>query len=494
MAVIRKSSLAAPFPEETIYSWLTRYGLLSGFPDQLSFLQYFCNYKGQQLTSVFPGYLCNLIKYSEIDPDRLIVHHSLLPYFRPFTNSQVYRKVTNHLTRGGASDGFSQLSMLANRIPESKDLFFCPLCLSDDLKKYGVGYWHVPHQLPWAGICHLHNIELQAIKRQRKVLELPPQEVDNVIVESSTFSGRSLAIATSSHFLWQKNSLQLDVDKVVQLYKTQLYRTGLATKSGSMRQYAWRKALMEFWNGILPEELDFALFSDKNFQSFPNNLIYQPYAQHHPLKHLIVINHLFGSVAEFLSAYSSETDIELPSLLDETLLTDSVHFTKVQKLIIDLRNGLSLRQAATLSNVSISFVKAKAIHNAIPIERRAQKLFAPEREQILNQLCEGSNTKEIAIRMMCSVSAVEQILTQNPELVDLRAKLRCLRLKIKHRTSLVVFIESHQVVKRVEVQRGCRASYTWLFKHDKEWLYDHLPAAVPRKDRYTRENQAHLHD
>jgi hypothetical protein len=495
MAFSKNSSLAAPFPDETLYSWLTRFGLLSGFPDHISFLQYFCDYKGQQLTSVFPSYLHNLSKFAEIDPDELIINHSLLPYFRPFSNSQVYENVTSQLKRGEATDAFSQLSLLANRIPESRDLFFCPLCLGDDLRNYGAAYWHVPHQLPWTGTCYLHNIKLQTKKRQRKVLELPPQEVDNSVKEYSTFNEKLTTIATSSYFLWRKNNQHINVDNVVRSYRVQLYRAGLATKTGSVRQDPWRKSLMEFWSGILPEVLDFALFSEKQIQNFPNNLIYQPHAQHHPIKHLLVIVHLYGSWDKFLECFHQE----IPISPEEAHLSD-LQRSKVIKnrpsiddalILKKLRQSNSLRNVATLAGVSVSYVKKIAIQNSVAIESRAHRIFQTEKKQILECLQRGEATSTIATAFACGVGVIEQLLSQHPQIVEHRRQLRKQNRRDKHRASILKLVEFHRGIKRGELQSAVRSSYTWLFKHDKQWLYKHLPKAIPHKDRNAHAKTTH---
>ena len=487
VALIRSSSLATPYPEETIYSWLARFGLLSGFPDDISFLEYFFDYRGQQLTSAFPSYLYKLSKFTEVDPDKLIINHTVLPYYRPFSNRQVYEDVTSHIKLGEATDAYTQFSLLANRIPQSKYLFFCPSCLQDDLIKYGVGYWHVPHQLPWVGICYLHQIKLQTRKRQRKTLDLSPQQISASAPLYNVINNRTSRIAKFSYSLWRINYSHLDRDRMVLLHKTELYKTGLASKSGTIRQDSWRKSLMEFWNGVLPQELEYLLFSEKNTQAFPNNLIYQPNAQHHPIKHILLIIHLYGSWDKFLECFhqdisSSSVAAHLSDLHRSKIIENK---TSIDDALIlkELRQSKSLRAVATQAGVSVLYAKKIAIQNNVPVEYRAQRIFQTEKKQILECLQRGDCTSIIAAKFSCCAGVVEQLLSQYPQIVEHRRQLRKQNRRDKHRASILKLVQSRRGIKRGELQSALRSSYTWLFKHDKQWLYKHLPKAILYKDR-----------
>jgi hypothetical protein len=421
---------------------------------------------------------------ANIAPEMLIINHSVLPFFRPFSHRKIYDAVIESLKNGKVVEAYSQLSLLANRIPESKNLYFCPRCMDDDIRGYGVAYWHVQHQLPWCDICYLHNINLHVKTRCRKTLELPPQVFDYRSIKSCHADAYSTSIASNSVKLWRLNQTSLALERVTECYQYALYKEGITSASGSVRQEFWRRSLEVHWLGNLPQKLESVLFNKRNFQTFPNNLIYQSSAQHHPIKHLLVIIHLFGGIDEFLACYHNNKFSISSNLPQKVLQIERVPQRKQDVLVNELKNGESMRQAAKRAKVSIGFAKSQAIQHDIPVERREQWLFAYERRQILNWLKEGKSTQEIARLMTCSVGSVEQLLTQQPVIKKLREVLRFFKRQQGHRCALLAWIAGNQNATRGQIQSAKRTTYTWLFKNDKQWLYENLPDSIPRKERY----------
>jgi len=485
VAGVRCSSLAAPFPFETLYGWLSRIGLLSHAGSDSQFLKLFMQYNGEQLTSIFPRYVNQLAKYSGIKAQLLLTQHTILPYFRPFIRSAVYTDIFGALVNSEGNDAYARFSLLANRIPEQKLLFYCPHCALCDLKNIGMAYWHREHQLPWVNVCYLHNEKLLGVARKRKVFVLPPQNISaNQTISKGVLSIAS-AYAEQSACLLRINQAELLPDRITATYINELIDSKLATIGGQVKQAAWFGALDDYWKAALPEELFRALFSHQAIRSFPVNLIYQPDAQHHPLKHLLVIIHLFGSFEKFMQRYCSLEQQNIECQSSQTS-RERVSTSKLSKLLSKLNNGESLRQAAKAAKVSIGFAKSTALQNGIEIERRAQRLFAFERKQILDWLKEGRKTQDIAKLMSCSTGAVEQILTQSPIVRTLREKLRFNQKRYRHRQSITTYLKKHPAATRGQIQSHVKASYYWCYKHDNEWLYDNLPPEIPMGQRYRR--------
>lgn len=485
MATIRCSGLAAPFPSETLYSWLSRIGMLTSGGSDSAFLNGFLGYSGEQLTSIFPSYLRLLAQYSGVDAKLLLEQHTILPYFCPFIRTEIYKDITNALASGEKNEAYSKFSLLANRIPERKLLFYCPLCIANDLACIGVSYWHREHQLPWVDVCYMHNTKLVGTTKPRKVFILPPQQVYVGNICEAYRSTESVLLAQESVRLLNLNEEELDPVKLTETYTKALIANQLASKGGQIKQATWFDSLEKHWQEALSETLYSAVFSHQTIRSFPVNLIYQPHAQHHPLKHLLVIIHLFGSFEEFMCSYTSIEQQNIAYQSSE-VVNERVSREQVNRVISKLSNGESLRQAAKAARVSIGFAKSTALQNGFEIERRAQRLFAFERKQILDWLKEGRKTQDIAKLMECSVGAVEQLLTQSPAVKRLREKLRFYQKRYRHRQSITAYLKKHREATRGQIQAHVKASFYWCYKHDNEWLYDNLPPEIPRGQRYRR--------
>jgi len=78
-------------------------------------------------------------------------------------------------------------------------------------------------------------------------------------------------------------------------------------------------------------------------------------------------------------------------------------------------------------------------------------------------------------------------LSRYPELVKLRKKNRYFNKRQQHRQNLTNSL--HKFKTRNEVRTALSGSYMWLYKHDKKWLYESLPEAIPRQQRYSRKEK-----
>lgn len=130
--------------------------------------------------------------------------------------------------------------------------------------------------------------------------------------------------------------------------------------------------------------------------------------------------------------------------------------------------------------VSIGFVKKVAVIHKIELDLRPQRIFRPEQDEIIDKLALGYPTQDIAKQCHCSIGAIETILSQHPDIVELRADTRKLRKRELMRLSLLTTINELQSPRRNDIKLKNGTAYMWLYKHDKVWLYDHLPAQIPR--------------
>ncbi|KAA1150496.1 hypothetical protein EU509_20550 [Pseudoalteromonas fuliginea] len=482
MAFIRNCSLSALLPNETIYSWLARAGLISGLATDHDFLLVRLGYTGQQLTSIFPPFIVQVSQSVGLDINEIITKHGVLPFFKPFIRSDTFKNAHDNLSKGLCVDSYNQFSLLANRIPEPTVLSYCSKCAAQDIKNVGVAYWHVAHQLPWINYCPFHLIKLEAIKRERKLLALPPQVAseDKGLTQASLKQAR---LAQDAYALWSLNLEAIDSDVLRKIYLHGLNANNLVCNYGSVRQGKWQTSLKEYWVNELPKGLFDAVFGGSKSNSYPSNFIYQSHAQFHSLKHLLVIQHLFGSLSEFLKCCSNPNQLNVRPDHVINDVFERVNPEKTDLLLKQLRNGMSMRQAAKRANVSVGYAKSIAMQNNIRIHRRAQFLFATERKQILSRLKAGELTTSIAKEMECSQSAVEQLLTQFPDIKELRIQLRFEKQRDIHRSAVKECLNSLEIPTCGKVQKFQRSAYTWLFKHDKEWLYKALPEAIPRINR-----------
>ena len=198
-----------------------------------------------------------------------------------------------------------------------------------------------------------------------------------------------------------------------------------------------------------------------------------------PIKHFLLLAHLFESWQSFKDFYCNfdRTSSELKHAPQKEPLT-----IRVLRYLPD-QHG-SLRSFARNHQCSVITAKKLAVQQGVQIDRRPKMLFGAERDLIQQLLKDGLKTAEIACKMLCSVAAVEQILAQNPDIVRLRKEARFDAAKQQHRGTIQSLLITSPHLRRVDVQRAAKASYSWLYKHDSVWLYQTLPAETPRAQRW----------
>lgn len=473
------------FKGETIYSWLTRWALYSGMPTQKVALSHILGKRtGYQLMSQFPSYIPQLSLCSNIQASSLVYEHTTIPYYRVFSDPQRYNQAVQALAKGESQNLFRKLSITANRIPDSANLKYCPQCSFHDYKTLGTTFWHIEHQLPGVTACRTHNSKLMSYKKGRNKLILPP----------SSTTQPDLTLATETAVRLSKLSCELLNDSLSNIsinalqngYKQRLVELAFATSESSIKQRKLREKLEGYWHNIIDEPSISSIFTLGSTHKYPS-CIFQGYAtQRHPLKHLLLIGCLFESVNECLNYCHQTNDMFLipPQKPDTNLTLDqTVQRDFDNSVLTFLQEGRSLRATAKIVGANIAVIKAIAARNQIDIHRRTKTIFAQQRRTMWRQLVIGISTREIAITHHCSEGAVQKELTCYPELIELRKRIRFYKKRTEHREKILSLLDSINMPTRSLLQNRARSSYTWLFKHDKQWLYENLPQSIPRKMR-----------
>jgi hypothetical protein len=470
---------------ETLYSWIARWGILSGYPDHRSAVSSLLGSDNTQLHSMFPSYISQLSSVLALCPEELIDQHTILPYFRAFKSADNYEMIKNTILNGKTRSIHSKLSLIANRLPQDGFLKFCYLCSREDFMQLGHTFWHVEHQLPFISTCARHNLSLQHLTVARRELLLPTFTQKNS-AELCDVNGKAIQLTKLTLDLVSYKNEPLEKTKVRACHLERLKQMGLATQGDSIRMNALRAELKEYWaqalGAINTNILKTLVNTTKGF-GFPAPLFYQPNCHHHPAKHLLLIGMLFGDWKSFICAYERTKVNSQKQLVDLHPKNQSNELE--DKIVRLIKSEMSMRQVSMLTQTSIGFIKRVAKINSLHVDMRAKKLFEPQKILIVKLAKKGMSTSDIAKQRGCSVGAVEHIISQTKGLVEIRKKVRFLSLRNRHRATISSAIKEYR--RRIDIQKAVRASYTWLYKNDKEWLYRSLPPAVPRSKRYLAE-------
>jgi predicted transcriptional regulator len=474
---------------ETLYSWITRWALLSGYPSGRSAIKCLFGNDNMQLTSSFPSNLPQIQGFSDQAPKQLINKHTILPFFKAFLDEDVYKNAVLAMLSGRTDHLYSRLSLLANRLPMFQAMRYCPICTQHDYLTFGHTYWHVSHQLPAITVCTKHSVNLIGVEIARRELVLPPSPEDIGVIEDVT-SAKEFKFCELLRQVLEVGSRNLTPEKLNSCYIKALCEIDLASANGSIRMDKLRSEIRQYWqdghSGDFAKLLEL-VFSGNGSFIYPAPLFYQKTSHHHPVKHLLLIGLLFESWEGFLIAFHNKSQWGDVTPEHSTYVIEpkySVESIREKNIIEYLRASYSMRSIAKRFNATLTTVKKIAFLNNISVESRAQKIFANERNSIIRLAEKGLAASSIADKFNCSTAAVEQIITQTKGLVEKRKLVRFNNKREKHRNKIREAKKCN--VRRTDIQRKVRASYTWLFRNDKDWLYLNLPNEVPRSKRYSR--------
>ncbi|WP_040949390.1 TnsD family Tn7-like transposition protein [Gorillibacterium massiliense] len=151
------------YPDETIYGICSRIHNSSGETSINRTIKRLFNTKeGKNIriwkaNTIWNKGLSQLADCIRIDVSRLLTNHSFYPYFEKFCPMDKIQRLNNALCYGDESPSFL---MGHNTRFTDPPLFLCPVCVEEDIEKYGEPYWHRSHQLPGSLVCYKHNVRL----------------------------------------------------------------------------------------------------------------------------------------------------------------------------------------------------------------------------------------------------------------------------------------------------------------------------------------------
>lgn len=460
-------------PDETLYSWLGRCVIQTGYPSARLAIKALVGSEHKQFSSTLSNVVPALSALTGINGFVLVENHSILPIFRSFVSAGVYQLAQTGMVSGKTGELDKLLSTTANRMKLNVPLRYCPHCCALDEAKHGFPFWHVEHQLPGVYVCLKHQLLLQDRAVVRRDFIFPANHCET----NAELTTEALLLTQFVSDAWHQPLAGYDHERYQHCVVEKLRLSGFITEQGRVRQSKWQQSFLEFWQPLLHITEISALLQNEAglyLQSF----CYAEPKTLSPLKHFLLLAHLFDSWKSFTAFYAQLNTISVKA----ESLPGKAPKAKVPKYRPD-QHG-SLRSFAKRINCSIITAKKLAVQQGVQIERRPQTIFGAERDLITQLLSDGLSTAKIANKISCSVAAVEQILAQNPDIVKQRKEMRLSVTRQKHRDAIQQLLALKSTWRRTDVQKAARAAYTWLYKHDSEWLYQQLPAETPREQRW----------
>ena len=171
-----KMYLPEIYPDELVYSWLSRYFVYSGCTKHKMLISQLLYSTKNNPSIEFIGHLNKAAEQQVTQVysiDDLILNHTMFPQYARFMSADKREVALAELKR-------HKVFTILPRNQKELWLKYCPQCAAEDRQTYGETYWHRTHQIRNMMICSTHKCKLvnsEVDIRSEKIFAFNPAEV-----------------------------------------------------------------------------------------------------------------------------------------------------------------------------------------------------------------------------------------------------------------------------------------------------------------------------
>ncbi|MFB0713727.1 TnsD family Tn7-like transposition protein [Buttiauxella noackiae] len=369
-----------------------------------------------------------------------------------------------------------QLSSFAER--QMMVLKFCPVCVHEDIVKFGVSYWHRQHQIYGVSACHRHPVKLEYhnVPRQTHIRAgfSPP-------AGSVALSACPADIEFARFTDGIVNNLSEENVKHPE-YKTLLTEMGFNSTNGNLRKNVLLPELYTIASRL--ENIDGVFLPSAGTDyHYWSTLLHDSGAQH-PSKHLLLCYCL--TVLSACNDKACTKHKKIPENNELLLFIDRLYNEKC-----------SFSEISRLTGKSRCFIKS-VIYKRYGWDVKRNKCI---NQNVINTVLalakKGFSRAAIGRCTQLSSGSIEMIISVTPGLVAWRKKCKSQSLRRRYKCQILRYLSQNLDVLRRDVKENCMAGFYWLYFHEKSWLEEHLPmkekpSRVRKVDWQERDKQALL--
>jgi hypothetical protein len=493
-----KSTFLAWLPGETLFSLISRHHCFWGHPLAARTCEQFFGHSRAGSQHDLPSRLSHFVARTEGcfgDVEKVAKHHTLLAYYAAFISADELANAIACVASGSVAHLKLRLGILTSRFRANHPLKACEACMDEDRADFGWAYWHGEHQYPGVWICQKHdqllkesNLKANGVERFQWHLpskahfrELQIEQQDAITHAHAAIQGLSRQV---TDLVTQSAHRAIEAGRLHEVYRAELVRRGWVTAGGSFRMQEMALSFLGHVKHlrVLPE---LEAFPTTVAEAVPQlgRLLRPPRSGTHPLRHLVLINWLFGTADAFWLAYSAalNSPVSLPNeAFPSAGQPDSDGNDPRREQLISMLSlqKQSFRMAAKVIGIDVGTAMAWAAQAGLAVPRRPKKLTGSLRQQTIMALRNGTDKTVAATIANVSVVTITKLLLSEVGLHDAWCHSREKRARTSARKVWLRLLQS-QPGLGVKLMRAVNpAAYAWLYRNDRAWLDDHKPTLL----------------
>lgn len=478
-----------PYPDEILYSVIARYYIRCGSTSPKFTLGELFNNTNLTATVDLPcninALIKNLADFSNYKAENFIINNTLYPLYAPFMPKERAKLIYKSMGSNYGGNISNRAGIMANGVHNPKYLRFCPECFNEDMSKYGEAYWHRIHQVPGVIVCPKHNEflldscipwhgmnkhEFIAANNENCVLyKIKDTFTENEFKKLSTIAKDAAWILNAELRSKQLNWFR---DKYIKL----LFDKGLASTNGRiMQQY-----LLEQFKCYYGENILNYLNSNVNISFYDNwlsRMVRKSNEFFHPIRHILLINFLGLSAVNFFCYKSTNKPFGTGPWPCLNKAADHYKENVIGDVIITYDN--KVKRPVGAFRCECGFVYSRRGPDASDADKYRVgriKKFGLVWEQKLKEL---SSIKNISYREIARVlnvdtkTAINQLKKLSSK--DVKNDINSIKdkdlEKAEHRKRWLSLKNQNSKMTKTQLRDKDKATYSWLYKHDRDWLY-----------------------
>lgn len=490
-----ESPFLAWLPGETLFSLISRHHYFSG--EALSArtcLQFFGHPRAGSQHDL-PSRLTHFVSCTNEcfgDVETVAKNHTLLAYYAAYISPEELKNAMTCMAGDSVAHLKLRLGILTSRFRANHPLKSCEVCMAEDRSTFGWAYWHLDHQYPGVWICQKHDRQLmestlKATGVERFQWHLPAAEHFRewpVETRQALLDGKVALQSLSrqvTNLTASAPDRSIDTSRLHEVYRAEFVRREWVTQGGSFRMPVIAVSFLDHVKHLravteleaLPTTADEAAIQ-------LGRLLRPPRSGTHPLRHMVLINWLFGSAEAFWQAQASALNpliaLSMAAFSSDQKSEGSNKDPRREQLIGLLTvQKQSARMAANVVGIDVGTAMSWAAQAGLSISRRPKKLVGELRRQTIAELQHGIDKAVVAANAEVSVVTITKLLLSE---VGLHAAWRQAREHRARATAREVWgqlLQTHRGVGAKFLRMLEPASYAWLYRNDRAWLDSHKP-------------------
>lgn len=487
-----------PYKDELIYSAISRYHFYTGNIDYKDTIEE-CFGKRTIVSSLDIGSPIEQLARNiggNYTADYLISKHTILPYYIPFLPIKRRKQIIKEIKYKDCSGIYNEIGITAGSICKREGIFYCPICAENDIDTKGEAYIHREHQLQGIYMCPHHGIllrryniqksdvsRLEFIRLEKRFINL---DLDNAI-EHEQNSKIMTKLAKDAYYLLEADLMHVNKNKMLKKYRNLLYEKGLATSSGRVRQRELYDNFISFYGEKFLEIMDSTIDKDNEYNWL--RIITRDLKRTvHPIRHLLFINFLSGNIDEFFNDLKDDYN---PFGKGPWPCLNKIAEHYGMSVINDLKITEDCKTRLPIGTFSCDcgFIYSRKGPDKVDSDKyrigRIKKYGWKWENKLKGYLTERKyGLRELARLMYCDPKTIIKF--------DCLLEVNYFRKKdyIKETTAvngdennrmeiykkyILGDILENPITTRNEIRNRCKKEYSFLYKHDKKWLFDNLP-------------------